>query len=380
MSTLTEDVQSAVRGASCWLADSLFDNPDVGNSLIFRDFRRVPGGETARDYWASRTRQLRNFICNDGPRNGAEVPEEPDGFPFEGGQCPTDYDINVVYFYDSGFFGDRRSREITARRAGPISNVRLVQGDNLIQIFATNESGEIQIDALGESLGDVSGGAIAFVEVTRVDGQADDCGNVPPAIPTGPVWRYPVPNPENPDNPGIDIDVSLPVIIIGPGGELSFNFGVQIGALNLSFVYSPGAGDPAPNPSQDPNDCCPDKDTGGEQAPPTDGDPDEPPSELRFDSAICSVVNLPNVPGGATEKGDGIGPSIFLPSLAEIRFAVSTPGGNAWTQALKIQGLKEVIQVPVRYPAFAWSVDEYQGVSVVVTPLYNREEPTLEES
>lgn len=371
MSTITGFVQDAVRGAACFLADVGTIGPGIADRLVFRDLRRPPGSEPALDYFANAAGGIRDLICADGPQAGAPVPQPPVTPPnVIGGQCDTLYQLTLTASYLSGFFGDRQTRVTTNNVTGPLGNVQVIQDGAVVRWVIQTGTGEVQLDSVTESLGSATEGAVDNVVNPRVDGLPDDCGS-PPIEPEPPVWRYPVPDPGDPTGPPIDIDLDIPVIIIGPGGEIEFNFGINIGSIPITFVYAPGGGDPERRSPDDPYDCCPPLDEIDPPAPENPEEPDEPEDDRRFDYVICSTPTRPLLPGGATEKGNGLGPSIYLPSLAEIRFKVITPRGRSWTQAVKIQGLNEVIEVPVRFPAYGWNVDEYQNVPITVTPIYN---------
>lgn len=388
MSTIFEDVQTAVRGATCWIAGQAADGANATIDFLTEGNDPYDILGDAREYWRRRVAEGRDAICSDGP-TGGNVPDTPTGGPpFEGGQCPGDrYNFAGVASFAGGANGSIDQQfslggSVTNRLRGPVNLTAEFAADGRPEyVFTGSEPGDRQVVAGSP---DQTHAGIVVNSVTNLENTPDNCGNPPPisgpgAPPDGPedsppvIWIFPRPDP---DNPGVDlppVNVYPPDVRVFPDGSISFCFGVSVGFLSAEVCWTPGLGDPYSNPEGPVDRCCPEPDTDPPEAPEAEEDPPEDNDGRILIGVICSCDRTLAEQSVATVRGNGDGPNIYLPSLAELRFAVKTPAGQAWTRPEKIQGTKEYIEAPEGVDAYSWAIDEWRGVPISVTPVYTRE-------
>lgn len=155
--------------------------------------------------------------------------------PFSGGQCPgIGYDVNLTSVGNPG--GGLGTSQRSG--VGPVGGV----------IFSDNGFGNFGIGVQFASGPEFSGGGQAntqapfraswrITSIVRQDGQADNCGDPPPAV------TQPIPEPDpignpfrfNPD-PSIDVPIT---VTIGPDGQVNFDFG---GGPTETDPFAPSGG------------------------------------------------------------------------------------------------------------------------------------------
>ena len=368
MSTLRDDIQDAVRGATCWIADQAANGANDLIDFLTSGPDRTGLLDPARDYWQDRVGQARDDICSDGPTSGSPPPP---GAGFTGGQCEgVNYRVDYDYYRVGDSDPDPKTVGIFRNVRGPIESIEIDVAGNVSQILLNHGGGSVKTGPFEtSSAGNLTEAAIT--SVSREDGLPDDCGDPPNPNPQPyPIWESPRPNPVDPTQPDVPINVWSPRVDVSPDGDIEFCFQVDYNGLSFTYCYSPGYGDPEGSPSDPVRECCPDLEVPEDKAPPTTDDPPPPESARDLVGIVVSVTGNPLLGDNVTERGDGVGPSTFLPAIADLRFAVRTPVGAAWTPAIRIQGRKEVHLVPGNLPAYDWAIDEWKGVPVTATPIY----------
>lgn len=310
---------------------------------------------------------VQKFLCNLG-----DNPSDPNIDPTQGipGSCNAQYYIGaeITYIPTSGdgsqvteLFIDRNNRY-----SGPIGDpLPEVSGGGLFSISFTNTNGRINGPFF-------TGPTPTFtIAHERVDGEPDNCGSdgeplagdgnggrptgsgditydgedgnpvtEPYTFKTGPIFK----------NPAGDFIVPVEICVLLFCLQVNYN-------LNTGEVTT-GNGEP------ESDRCCPE--IGEPSADPGADDPPPPENETRYAGAITSCT-VRHTSRGFTEKGDGDGPELFVPSLGEIRFAVVIGGRRAWTIDQPIKSLTQYTKVPVDVPVYSWSVFPKKGVDITVT-------------
>lgn len=156
--------------------------------------------------------------------------------PFNGGQCPG-VNYRVTWAWSAGSFN---SGPQTADRTGPLSFDRSGTGS---LPCGGGETYNVLVLREGTGNNPVSiyagcGAALTSFNVSRLDGQPDNCGSPPPEI------TQPAPNPDPIGNPfrfnpipGIDLPID---VTINPDGTINVDIGT--GPINVDAFNGDGGG------------------------------------------------------------------------------------------------------------------------------------------
>lgn len=302
--------------------------------------------------------------------------------PFEGGQCPVPYRLEITGIQQRT---DNCSSSTvnfgTGIVFGPITNVRLGAStgpltcdpavEGFRQIQATTR--DFTNGNLNQTVGSFRWVEILEVQVIRVDGLPDDCGDPLPPLPPGPP-------PSNPRPPSIDINVDLPdvgptnvtfaptvgiiyvdvnneiqvpvnVRITGPTANIDFNIDFDVNITNPTRPPRPI--NPRPPRDDDdrpaPPDCPLIPSCRDEPVPERPEDEDEDENEAK-DLVLKSVVVLSTRRGGRirqTELQLGDGSGLFVPYLALVNVVYETEEGQSVTgNDILVKTTRCVIPVP----------------------------------
>lgn len=238
-------IGNAVRGYAC----RVLRNGQARDNLVQRTVRRIPGGGRVVDFAQNAGDSLENLVCGSG--GGLQPPAPGDDFsgqrPFNGGQCPVQYNLTMDI---SGTRVSTGASILPVARSvsvnGPVRQIFKANpnlGDTLggyvwgavIQATSINSPNYpggarvIENSTLGARLGvkaadpyqtgflTGNGGGGNFIvspinlqniNLIRVDGLPDDCGDVAP-----PLFGFPVTNITiNYDN-SVNTNVTIPINI-----------------------------------------------------------------------------------------------------------------------------------------------------------------------
>lgn len=208
--------------------------------------------------------------------------------------------------------------------------------------------------------------------VTRQDGQPDNCpppdggGPLPPTV-TPPPVIYTGPdgvditiNPRfefGPINIAPDGTINLPGIVLDIGPDFNFNFNLSNGDVNFNFGGSPGA-----------SACCPPEIDNDNDKDNNQDDPPPPANDERF--VGCKVVLLSEPQSVEyTEKGDANGPTILIPRVGDISYAIELDGRRMWTSDQPIKKRSSFIPVNAPAVAYDYSIVAAPGYTFKVTPI-----------
>lgn len=299
------------------------------------------------------------------PLNPAvDFPADPG---FLGGQCDTDYRIFVTV---NSLFNGQPANEFVDQSLqsvlrGPIVAVFIRSDASMV--VATNADGD-EATLFSGTNSSVTYINLRDVRVERVDSQPDNCGDAPGA---GDGPRYPIGGGDLiwDDDEGNQITEPVDVVarrpVIGPGGgfDLPFDvcfasfcldvtFNVNVGEVNLNFGGGNG-GDASP--------CCPPIDEVPEDG--SENDPDEPDDDVRY-RGIIAYCSFDANRISATQLGNGQGPSLFVPRIAVVRFAMELGDRRAWSIDIPIKQRQQVIEAPSLGLAYTWDIIPEGGVTV----------------
>jgi hypothetical protein len=256
--------------------------------------------------------------------------------------------------------------------------------------------------------------------VFRLDGQPDDCGDLPPGDPIPPpAPPDPLPPPPDIDLPvtppggGPDIDLTfsprIGPVFIGVGGALFIPVNVRISGPSISVdapisipihlslpdlnINFPGQGDgggepddpeapvppgppPRPTPGPPQEVCCDQPATPGPEVEVEDDEPVEPVSPGRRFIGIRVSCTVNQEEGSFTVVGQGGGErNLYLPRLANVYFDVRVnnlagAARPATVGPLPVQLLQQYFPAPESVASVNWRIVREPGVSVSVIPLF----------
>lgn len=342
-----------------WLKDSTSNIPGVG--------ALVGIGDAAADGVAALITSAFGDGSGGAPGTGANYP--PGQPSFSGGQCAgTQYRV----FVDIIRNGIPARREDT--RIGPIGRPRYdLEGNTYRGRWYRPDDTTVlwSFDSIGVGFGEPE---IVDYGILSVQQGPDNCGDLP-SDPNTPSQEPPT----GTDNITYDGPDGLPVgpgpltikpgfPYIGPSGNLLFPVEVCLVGFCINFVFDPFAGTVTPvlGGEPDTSPCCPPVIDGPDEGGPDD--PDGPESEERiWGVKVTATVGQSGF--GATEKSDGSGPSLFLPDLGFVRFAILVGGQRGWTEKVAIQSLSQFVPVNAPATAYAYDLFERPGVTLTATPV-----------
>jgi len=285
--------------------------------------------------------------------------------PFEGGQCPVTYLVDLVNTSTTAPFPATGQAFVT----GPIKGVRTDPGINPGTIFVVVEGAS----DVGFRTGN-EGELWSISGVSRFDNQPDNCGDPPPIQP-----------PVTPVEINIDIDydggsvTNIP-ITIGPffvaiGGAIYAPVEINLPDVNLTgnlnitpeFSFSPefnlNIGGVETGPDSDP----PPDDPGG----PGSEEPGEPEDEPSDDRRIIAILCAGRIEDDARATGiyQEVGPDIYAPRLASVRFGTVIDRTVFWSNDIPIKGLRSVIECPIPWGASTVVLNAEPGVAMSYSPV-----------
>lgn len=314
---------------------------------------------------------LQKLACSrpDGQSAGNGVTPRPgENGAFQGGQCPDTYTIEftVKYSYTDG--SDLPPKTTQATVDGPIS------GPTIETIVNSQGNPETRVSyfgflngqpfTVGQTGGNRSNAAsVQSISVTP-QGFVDDCGNQDgfrPGYDGDVVYDDPSGNP-----------VTEPYefypgpLIFGPGGQISAPVQICQGEICVQGSFNLSTGDVTigGNGVPDGSPCCPPVGDDGSE----DGPNDPPPPEN--DTRYVGVLTRASTNGQtikATEIAGPEGPSLYLPRIGVVRFAIEIGGSRSYTVDQPIKQLTQF--TPVNAPGFAydWTIIPEVGFDITAT-------------
>lgn len=395
MVSFTQALKDAARSAACSVADlsqSLFPKPPGLDALGF-----------AKRAFAFRDTFKRQF-CNDEP-----PPPSP---PFNGGQCGTKYLVRIRYnatnpvteqpvtgFYENTWWGPIGGLVVTKPSVTYAPN----GSDVAIRCYGRGSDpsplpAQVTFDVASQPWNDT----VWFIEtITRVDGQADNCGDPAPIVPPYNQNDFTIDTDITyTNNDGIDVTVPVGVVIAPVSVDANFNLNVPVKfTFSPNFYFDPefkfnidvdlnmGGGDdrisppydpsdppyrPGPGPSTDPDDYFPPVQP---PEPPNDipdppaPDEDEPPAPV-IRAVLVTVTNIsPNAK--PTVIGQGANPDIYAPALGYVSFQTRLGNGSGgWTNDIPVKNRRNLIPCPWGGGALSVAGTPTLGVEWTLTPIY----------
>lgn len=306
---------------------------------------------------------LNDWVCGDGE---SSYPPPP----FEGGQCAVGYLINLA---NSGTGPSSQQAFAT----GPISGVRR-DGPNQFGGYFWSIFGPRGDLATFRSTPD-PGEQWRIASVSRLDGQSDNCGDVPQTFPPpapittninityGPTnnINLVVPVIFAPVYVSVDARVNVPVTIdLFPNMRIEGTLEIFPDFdLKLEFPSSdgePGRPDSDPPPAPPPGP--------GSEEPADDDDENEAESRV-FAVLVSGRIESEARPSVIDQES---GPDIYAPRLGSVRFGCRLGGRVYWAEDLDIKGLDSVVQCPIPWGATHVAVNAAQGVALNWKPVSTR--------
>lgn len=402
MVDFTQALKNAARSAACSVADisqSLFPKPPGLDALGF-----------AKRAFAFRDNFKRQF-CNDEP-----TPPSP---PFPGGQCPTKYLVRIVYNATNPVTGNPVTGFYENTWWGPIGGLVVTKpsetyypdgSDVAIRCRGRGSDptplpAEVTFDVASQPWNDT---VWSIQSITRVDGQADNCGNPPPVVPPYNAPDFSIDGDITyTNNDGIDITVPVGILIAPVKVDANFNLTVPVKfTFSPNFYFDPtfnfnidvdlnlGGGDdkisppyvppdepyrPTPGPSTDPDDYYPP--TSPPSPPPDVPDPpapdpeDDPAPVIR---AVLVTVTEALPTAKATIIGQGANPDIYAPSLGYVSFQIRLGNGSGgWTSDIPVKNKRNLIPCPWGGGALSVAGTPMPGITWTLTPIYGLADEAL---
>ena len=378
------EVEGQIREAFC----QVFERPFIGEEGSWLD---LGGGGLSTGQAAFR--QMYNWIC--------PVPRKPPlGFPVPGGQCEgIEYTISIQVTTDLAGTGPLAPLNILF--VGPLRGFSVVYLDarRTYEIFALAANGNFFAAGAGPFPSEVTVTNI-FSVVTRVDGQADNCG--PGAAPEPPpgynqtdiditftegdtTYNFPGDITFGPFVFGGDNKPHVPFVIrLAPDIDIAFNGDIDLSGptgpiinidINPAGPRDPigglpgGCGTPNPNPTDDPPPVP-------DPLPP----PPPPPGPGTAEAVIVGAVittGRPSLNATGLSQANG-NPDIYLPRLGSIAFLIRSGRVSGWTSDIDVKNLRQFIPCP--WPAGAVEVrgTPVPGTLWTITPVRSGSADTRE--
>lgn len=328
-----------------------------------------------------------------------------------GGQCPVEYLITVSGTGSSARFGTEPFTN-QSTGFGPFSGitefedrgtttgtlfVKVTQGNGTpINLTVASFTTEPEIDVSAYSRDSIS----YSISFTRLDGNADNCGDTVAPRPTAPNRTEINTTIEYTNEDGTDINI--PVLLVygraefTANGTLSVPVRVQLDVpidavlrigpetINVDFpvngpVNTPendDGDDPLPLPS--PDKCDPPKPEDFQprdpiSQPPTGGEPpelepeeEEPKRVIR--AVVVSVSSAQNNRSSVIFQNSN--PNIYAPALGYINFLYKVGNSSAWSEDIPVKNVRQLIPCPWVGGAIAVRGTPFVGVTWRLEPLY----------
>lgn len=286
------------------------------------------------------------------------------------GQCNAAYRLRAIFTYNDRDniprverFGDNDQNTYQ----GPLGQDSLFRSSgNVVAVEFANTNGRIQGPTVF-----ITSTPTYELDLERVDGLPDNCSAdgtpVDPNSAIAPSGTGDVTY-ENEDGSQVTepYDFTFRPPFVSPSGDVIIPVEICLGPLCFEVCYNVNTGAVQTCGAEEPNNpCCPTVEdiAGGGSA----EDPPPPESDERYAGVLVRIPDT-SINKTATELGSA-GPSLFIPRLAVVRFAVEIGGVRTWTVD---QPVKTVSQgVFVNAPAFAYAYDVIPepGITPVVTPI-----------
>ena len=352
MVDILEALRNGLRSTFCVIAEPAAIGLSIGGNV----YRGLGGEEQGDDLIASAGlfRAAAQVACNRQPDDvsGIVVP------PFMGGQCD-----NVPYRVTQdrlspNFPGNGCTSPATGIQWdvwGPINQVRQANEANpdLLDVNVLARPGPSQpIQVIPQLSGTFNnevcpGQDLVITNIERLDGNPDNCGNPPPAVPPyyEPNWTSPLPityddNNGNPVSitPTVRFDpttvqdgplISVPFdITFEDGSSLFGDFNLTTGDINIGIGNSGGGGSNG-DPIEDP----------------TEQDPEEDGPVIVGARVVTTIGSNQSSASVIGQSGDN--PDLYVPDIGIIAFRYETaPGQFVWGDPIRVKGLDVVIWSP----------------------------------
>lgn len=343
--------------------------------------------------------------------------------PFNGGQCPTNYQITISYSYENlllnGQWEPRQANSVFGA-IGPVTplgeeRVELPTGSpcgsQATQVNYRFQVGQNQSPLIrnvfseyncGTFIGGVRNVAIDNISVVRVDGQPDNCGDPPPIPPPviPPIGLPPVPINFDfaPDinNPSLTVNASGTVIVspvfINARGELNVPVSINLDVNNQGDIlpieanvnistggFTINTGGSPNNRTPGDENCDPDATEPTEEPPPSPED-EGPAEQERPDEGeevivgVLVTVNSVTLTNRATVIGQDGNPDIYAPALGYVNFLCRTGSGpvGGWLPDQPVKNRRCLIPCLWPYGAIEVRGTPLPGVSWTLTPIRDR--------
>jgi len=369
--TFVDSAADAVRGNFCSglsLAGDFYDWAEQATT-------NLPGGSVLTVIPRTAISGATGLFCN---REPVAPPAQP-GPQFLGGQCSTQYSVEVVGSYLSGFFGGRQERTSTTLVTGPIGEVYAQQDGAVMRWFIPTPTGGVQADAVTESLGSVTEGAVESVIPTRTDGLPDDCGNLPGGNPDAqpPGTGAPVNDDIVYGPPGSEVNIPVTIgfggPLVGVTGQLIIPFIIENPTLSLTGNLNLTTGDinfniGGSNPDNEP--CCLPPGEDDEDRPPEGGDDNEPEEAQIIGVVVNGTVDDSVI--RSTKVGQTNGEDFYQPRIGNVFFKLKLKGLITFIGPITVQHTNQYIPCPVEFGAIGVRVSGVEGTSLRLTPVRSR--------
>lgn len=351
------------------------------------------GGSSIGEFGINAARFLHNQVCNTPP------PAEPDP-PFSGGQCAVQYDVTVQITRASGTIQNPFTVG-TVRVNGPVGSAGFLSGAGNSTLVFVNASpvggsppGRYSVGSVATNFGGGENVNAAYIiNIVRVDGQPDNCGDPPPVIPPYTPGSNSVTNNVNYTDEGGN-NITIPVVVafgyakVDVNGTLNIPFTLNLDitpTANITGNFNLNTGDVtynAGNPALPPANCggnsddfSPDPDNPPPNSPdnPDEPDPNPDPDKPQTRKLLVGcLVTVSQASGDCTTLFQGQNPDVFIPDTGLVSFKVSVGGFVGWTEDIRVKNARQFIPCPWRGGAIDVSGTPRNGTVMTVTPVYEK--------
>lgn len=366
--TFSDGVRDVVRNSFCnvlSVAEGYFDFGDSAREAVGfpEPIATVPRGAL---------NGLTSLFCD---RIPSPIPDGPPP-PFTGGQCPTNYTVEVEY---TGIFGGSPEGGIATAtpELGPIGQAYAVlPAAGGLEIYLPTGAGDVLMVGRGGFPGAWVNPEILNQSVVRIDGLPDDCGDPPPGSTPDPPPGTDTPIPDDivVGPPGSEVVIPITIVFSGPlvnvNGDFTIGFNIEnpefsiFGDINLTtgdINFNFGGRNP------DNEKCCLPPDVDDDD---TDEEGEEEDDETK-NNIVGVLVNgtVDNSVIKATFVGQENGPDFYQPRIANIYFLLRLKGQIFWTEPISAKHPNQYIQCPVDFGAIRVVASPVEGVSIRLTPI-----------
>lgn len=296
--------------------------------------------------------------------------------PFSGGQCPIDYQVTGTLQLNLASTGEPFSTSTVTSTAAGFSSLR---GPITGTYLGASDGGVITAEGPRQFFvydpANFTVGSWSITSVTPSNPAiSDECGDPPVVLPP-------------PTNIEINIDIdydggsvtNIPVTIgpffVAVGGAIYAPIEINLpdvnltGNLNLTpeFSFSPefnlNIGGVETTPDGEPPPSNP--------SGPGEEEPEEPEEPPTGDRRIIAVTCSGRIEDDARATGiyQEIGPDIYAPRLASVRFGTVINGVLFWSNDVPVKGLRSVIECPIPWGATEVVLNAEPGVAMNYSPV-----------